>query len=216
MKRLYIYLSGSIQKSHTASTSVWTNTHITQMESLFLDKGIEVIFLNPASRLDDLSDSKSVFGRDLLQVYLSDCVLVDGRDRRGVGIGYEMAVANYKNIPVFSWIPKESHYNPKEMEMMGQKLYGWMHPFFHASSANVVNSLEEAVNAISSFNFPARKPLSQGDFIFAAMQHYVETNLERDTEMYDLVTSDSELQARMKSLTVPINNVSNPESKRIG
>ncbi len=204
MKRLYIYLSGSIQKSHTANTSVWTSTHITNMASLFLEKRIEVTFLNPASRSDDLSNSKSIFGRDLLQVYLSDCVLVDGRDRRGIGIGYEMAVANYKNIPVFSWIPKGSHYNPKEMEMMGQRLYDWKHPFFYTSSAKVVDSLEEAVNSISSFNFPTRKPLSQGDFIFAAMQHYVESNLKMDIEMYDLITSDSELQARMKPLAIPI------------
>jgi hypothetical protein len=204
MKRLYIYLSGSIQKSHTANTSVWTSTHTTNMASLFLEKRIEVTFLNPASRSDDLSNSKSIFGRDLLQVYLSDCVLVDGRDRRGIGIGYEMAVANYKNIPVFSWIPKGSHYNPKEIEMMGQRLYDWKHPFFYTSSAKVVDSLEEAVNTISSFAFPVRKPLSQDDFIFAAMQHYVESNLKKDIEMYNLMTNDSELQARMKPLAIPI------------
>lgn len=202
MKRLYIYLSGSIQKSHKESTSVWTNVHITNMKSLFLEKGIEVIFLNPASRGDDLPNSKSIFGKDLLQVYLSDCVLVDGRDKRGVGIGYEMAVANYKNIPVFSWVPKGSHYNPKETEMMGEKLYDWKHPFFYTSSEETVDSLEEAVDSIASFNFPARKPLSQDDFIFPAMQHYIETNLKRDTEMYDLIANESALQARMKPLVM--------------
>lgn len=87
MKKIFIYLSVSIKKSHQESSLLWTDEHIAYMYKIFHEKGIEVIFLNPSSRSDDLSDEKSLFGRDMLQVYLSNYILVDARARRGIGIG---------------------------------------------------------------------------------------------------------------------------------
>ena len=136
MKNLFAYLSGSIKKQHNShkGSSFWTDADMQQMQRLFAAENINIIFLNPASRSDDLSDPKSIFGRDLLQVCASNCVFVDDRERRGVGVGYEMAVANSKGIPVFSWVPHASCYFPKETKLVGQKLYDWKHPFFMAPS----------------------------------------------------------------------------------
>ena len=151
------------------------------------------VFLNPSSRSDDLSDEKSIFGRDLLQVYLSSCVLVDGRERRGVGVGYEMAVANFKKIPIFSWVPYDSHYWPKATILLDQKLTNWRHPFFQNPSVKLVQSLEEAADEISAYKFLEPELLASNDFILPFIQHYIKTNLDKDLEMNSLIKSYDQL-----------------------
>jgi len=200
MRNIFIYLSGSIQKSHEKNSYFWTEEDITKMELLFSELGINVVLLNPSSRSDDLTDEFSLFGRDMLQVYLSSCVLTDGRERRGIGVGYEMAAANFKKIPVFSWVPYNSHYRPKELVMLGQKLFNWNHPFFIIPSIKLVESLEEAVAEIAKFNFCEREPMTASDFILPAMQHYIKTNLERDQEMNSLVNKYSDLSSLVNSI----------------
>jgi hypothetical protein len=86
--KISIYLAGSIKKGHERpDESYWTD------EDMFLLKNnlveYEISFLNPAFRSDNLSDQRSTFGRDMIQVYSSD-VVVDARDRRGLGVGAEM------------------------------------------------------------------------------------------------------------------------------
>jgi len=84
-KQLAIYLAGNIQKGHEdKSRLVWTQSDLDFLEQTVPAK---LTFLNPALRSDDLSDQRSVFGRDMLQVYSSDLVLVDARERRGLGVG---------------------------------------------------------------------------------------------------------------------------------
>ena len=77
MKSIRIYLSGSIQKgsADVVKKSVWTGTDIGMLHEV-LGGVVNLSLLNPTSRSDDLSDYQSVFGRDLLQVYISDLVLV--------------------------------------------------------------------------------------------------------------------------------------------
>lgn len=196
MRKVFIYLSGSIKKdvskSTAASGSFWTAEDLAIITTEAASKGLEVVYLSPASRSDDLSDEKSIFGRDLLQVALSDLVLADGRDRKGVGIGYEIAFANTKKIPVVSWIPPGSHYNPESMEMLGQRLTDWKHPFFSRTST-IVPTLTAAVETIATLDFSCKQALTPTDYPFFDMIHYIRTQLKRDTEMDAIITANAEL-----------------------
>src|SRR5690348_7658831 len=97
--KIAIYLAGSIKKGHEKSDeSFWTEEDMD-----FLKKQIaphEISFLNPAFRTDNLSDQRSVFGRDMVQVFSSNIVFVDARARRGLGVGAEMMWAKVNKIPV--------------------------------------------------------------------------------------------------------------------
>lgn len=108
-KKIAIYLAGSIKKDHEKADSYWTEADMNLLRSEL--HAYEVFFLNPAFRSDDLSDQRSVFGRDMTQVYCADFVFVDARDRRGLGVGAEMMWAKCNRIPVISWVPKDSHYH---------------------------------------------------------------------------------------------------------
>ena len=86
--KISIYLAGSIKKGHEkADESFWTDE-----DMLFLKKNLpeyDVSFLNPAFRSDNLSDQRSLFGRDMTQVFCSDVVFVDARDKRIWGLKNE-------------------------------------------------------------------------------------------------------------------------------
>src|SRR3990172_3687941 len=99
-----IYLAGSIKKGHEKlDESYWTDEDIALLKRS-LGK-YDVAFLNLAFRTDDLTDQLSVFGRDMLQVFSSHIVFVDGRDRRGLGVGAEMMWAKVNRIPLVTWAP---------------------------------------------------------------------------------------------------------------
>lgn len=124
--KISIYLAGSIKKGHErADESFWTDADIS-----FLRKDLsayEVSFLNPAFRSDDLSDQRSVFGRDMTQVFCSDVVFVDARNRRGLGVGAEMMWAKFHKIPVITLAPVDSHYNKRKTTLLGIAVENWVH-----------------------------------------------------------------------------------------
>ncbi len=78
--KIAIYLAGTIKKEHETNDTHWGTEELATLEKALND--YEITFLNPAFRKDNLSDQKSVFGRDMLQVYSSDVVFVDARDER--------------------------------------------------------------------------------------------------------------------------------------
>jgi len=206
MKNVFIYLSGTIRKSHDKDClSEWTPTHLETIRDLFKNEVIHPNFLNPATRSDDLSDEFSLFGRDLLQVYLSDFVLVDMREKRGIGVGYEIAFANFKNIPVVSWAEQHSHYRPHLCEVLGQKLTNWTHPFVSQTSQFLAGTLVEAVEFMAhSCNFN-KKPIQSTDYPLRAIQHYLKTQLEKDTEMRQCIENYKKLTETVKEiLMIPV------------
>lgn len=204
MKNVFIYLSGSIKKSHDVhkdKLDYWTDMEMTELKAHFGAKGYNVVFLNPASRSDDLSDELSLFGRDMLQVYLSDVVLADMRGKRGIGIGYEVAFANFKKIPVVSWSLEGTYYRPHETELVGQKLTHWTHPFVSQTSKQVVNTLEEATNAIiDAISSKDKLSISKDDFPYNAIQHYLATQLIQDLEMKEMISTYPELSGQVDSI----------------
>jgi len=200
-KKIAIYLAGSIKKEHEKSNdSYWSES---EME--FLQDNLptyEISFLNPAFRSDDLSDQHSVFGRDMLQVFCSDIVFVDARERRGLGVGAEMMWAKLHKLPVITLAPKNLHYHKSDTTLLGVPVKDWIHPFVESLSDAIVENLHEGVASIESFLSNTPLPIKDIAYIESAMHHYRATQFHSDKPMKTLIDNSPELELRMKQFNV--------------
>jgi hypothetical protein len=200
LEACHIYLSGSIKKgSQDNRDSFWSDSDLSVIRQAM--DPIRIEFLNPAVRSDDVTDALSTFGHDLFQVYCSDFVLVDARDRRGLGIGVEMAFANYEGIPVVILARKNSYYFRDSLEYLGQKVEPFVHPFVFGLSSYIGYHLEDVSGFIKKHHQTGTRPGASQRRCTEAMQHYVQTNLVRDKVMWDVVSRSQRLQARVASLS---------------
>ena len=199
MSELLIYLSGSIQKGATDSRdSLWADSDLAEIKAGLPD--FDVMFLNPANRSDDLSDYRGTFGRDLFQVTSADLVWVDARDRRGLGVGAEMAVAKQHSIPVISLCPRDSHYHRVDFTFMGQPLAEWIHPFVFGYSDVLVPDIASGCGWIRS---ALGKDLVHGrvqgpETVALAVRHYLDQQLARDVEMRAIIDGSPRLTERIR------------------
>ncbi|MCK5474458.1 MAG: hypothetical protein KAI53_03565 [Candidatus Aenigmarchaeota archaeon] len=170
MKKITIYLSGGIKKGKNDANKSCFNELIKNQIRKKL-KNYEIRFLDPNDAPPNLSDAKAVFGCDLLRVKLSDFVIMDAREKRGVGVGQEMLFAKLNKIPVISVAPKNSHYLRKNLEYLGQKIDEFTHPFIFGSSDAIVETFEDAANWIDEF---IEKPTAvKGiEFVDESIEHY--------------------------------------------
>jgi len=175
-KEITIYLSGSIKKGKgDALSSFWIDK-----DEKYLGENIQVShvrILNPAKANIKRGNPMENFGADLYLVRKSDFVLVDFRERRGIGVGSEITLAKYYKIPVISICPKESHYRrSKVKDVCGEDLHDWIHPFVLGWSDGIVENLKEAVDWINTY---LRNPRPVKDFkiIEDSIRLYVENQL---------------------------------------
>ena len=200
MKSISIYLAGSIKKGHEQTESVWTEEHLTLIKNNL--KEFQVLFLNPAFRTDDLSDQRSVFGRDMVQVFCSDFVFVDARDRRGLGVGAEMMWAKLNNIPVVTWTPKNSHYNKSQTTILGVPVENFIHPFVESLSDMLVEDPVEGAQWIHQTIINPSFKIKGIKDIESAMKYYKEGQLHQDKPMKELLFSSEALKERLQNLKV--------------
>ncbi len=173
MKKITIYLSGGIKKGkNDEKKSCFGEAIKSQIREKL--KNYEIRFLDPNDAPPNLSDAKAVFGCDLLRVKLSDFVIVDAREKRGVGVGQEMLFAKLNKIPVISVAPKNSHYLRKNLEYLGQKIDEFTHPFIFGPSDAIVENFEDAATRIKDF---IEKPntVKGIEFVDESIEHYKNT-----------------------------------------
>ncbi len=198
-KDISLYLAGKIQKAHENPNE----TYWTEIEQDILRRALasfNVHFLNPAIRSDDLSDQRSVFGRDMIQVASADAVFVDARDRRGLGVGAEMMWAKMHSIPVITLSPLGSHYHKSSTSLLGVEVESWRHPFIEGLSDAIVETLEEGAQLLINM-FNEDSPEIKGpSWIHEAMSYYLETQFPSDAPMIDLAKSCPELNARLNQI----------------
>lgn len=198
-KKISIYLAGNIKKGHEKTDeSFWTDE-----DRLFLKKSLpeyEVSFLNPAFRSDNLSDQRSVFGRDMTQVFCSDVVFVDARERRGLGVGAEMMWAKFHKIPVVTLAPKDSHYNKSKTMLLDVSVEDWVHPFVESLSDAIVGNLQEGSTWIRKFVGPTAPQVKDIQYIQSAMQYYRDSQLPHDEPMKALIMANLKLHERVWGL----------------
>lgn len=186
MKPVAIYLSGSIRKGEKDREKIcWEKEDKDFIRNEL--EGTEVVFLDPQERGDQLSDALSVFGRDMTQVINSDFVLVDGRQKRGIGVGVEMLAAKINGIPVISVVPKNTHYHRDRLKYLGQDIRGFVHPAVFAMSDKIADDLAGAMEWIRE-HIKDPKPVKGMHVLEDAMRRYRETQLDRDRGMKDFLS----------------------------
>ncbi len=194
MKKLALYLAGNIQKGHEKESQLfWSDADQTYLRSQLAPHTL--IFLNPATRTDDLSDQMSVFGRDMTQVFIADVVIVDARERRGLGVGAEMMWAKMNNTPVLTLAPHKSHYRKDEVNLLGVKLKNWVHPFVESLSDGLIENLHQGSLWLKQF-LKGDVNIKGPQYIFEAMEHYQSTQLEHDLPMSKLFNAHPQLKER--------------------
>lgn len=199
MEHISIYLAGKIHKGHEEPNEAhWTENDLDELEQGLAP--VQVAFLNPAERGDDLSDAIGIFGRDMMQVFCSDLVLVDARDRRGLGVGSEMMWAKMHHIPVVTLAPPETHYRKSETQLLGQPVQNYIHPFVHSLSDAIVSNLEEAAIWIRANVCAPGQTIKGAQFIRDTMEYYREQQLAGDTPMQDLQSVNKIIARRIASL----------------
>ncbi len=196
-KKISIYLAGTIKKGKDEEHELcWTDEHKKILQEHC--KGVELLFLDPQVRSDDLSDQWSVFGRDMFQVFSSDLVIADARGKRGLGVGAEMMFAKTQRIPLISWLPHHSYYHRKELHFLGQTVESWIHPFVFSLSDFLAPSLEDAARWIETELVTKKCTIKGPETMKSAMNHYLETQLQHDVGMKELVLSNQELTKKFE------------------
>lgn len=193
--QIAIYLAGNIQKGHEKESEIFWSLEDQQclIKELYPCK---LTFLNPATRTDDLSDQKSVFGRDMTQVFFADVILVDARERRGLGVGAEMMWAKMNHIPVLTLAPKNTHYQKNEVKLLGVRVENWVHPFVESLSDAIIINLEEAASWLKKFTEGSIR-IKGPESISEAMLYYQKSQLPHDIPMKQLIESNSRLKTRI-------------------
>lgn len=138
-----IYCSGSIMKGASDEKKLcWSD-----IERLEVTKGAaphEVVFLNPDDPITDPSNTLGQFGRDMYQVMVATAVVVDARERRGIGIGVEMSAAALLGTPIVVVAPRNSKYRADELEYRGVLVRDYVHPHVAALASAVVDDFVAA------------------------------------------------------------------------
>lgn len=195
-EKISIYLAGSIKKDHERTDeSFWTDDDMVFLKKILPD--YDISFLNPAFRSDDLSDQRSVFGRDMTQVFCSDVVFVDARDRRGLGVGAEMMWAKFHKIPIVTLAPKDSHYNKSKTTLLDVAVENWIHPFVESLSDAIVENLSDGAIWIRKFVSAIDPKIKDVKYIQSAMQHYRDSQLTHDEPMKALIMANQKLHKRI-------------------
>ncbi len=141
--KLAVYCSGSIQKGPSdVGKLCWTDRERSEVASGA--RPIDLIFLQPDDPAEDLDDTESLFGRDMYQVKVADAVIVDARERRGIGIGIEMLASRMLGTPLIVVAPDNSYYKMRRVSYRGSTVDNYVHPHLAILADAIVNTFEEA------------------------------------------------------------------------
>jgi len=192
-KRISLYLCGSIAKKHDISEYNWDDKTISELKTNISkhDSNIELLIVDPSVRSDKLSDAKSVFGRDLCAVSDVDIVLVDLRDKRGIGVGAELMFAKMKEKPTMTigWLRENSNYDQKETKVLGVTIKNWIHPFVEELVDYKLYSIQDIALTIANFSKLDMKKSKTS--IQECIQHYEQIYLSDDKPMQSVKQANS-------------------------
>jgi hypothetical protein len=184
MAQKSVYCSGSIIKSAADKGRLcWTDAERAQVK-----KGArpeDIVFLNPDDPITDPTNVLGQFGRDMLQVMIATAVVVDGRERRGIGIGVEMAAAATIGTPIIVVVPRNSHYRQDSLGYRGTTVLDYIHPHIASVATHIAEDFESAGRAVGSI--PARKklPAHAPPWLALAVHEYQKNMLPSDFPMLE-------------------------------
>jgi hypothetical protein len=137
-----VYSSGGVQKPGDTNKLCWTDAERDLLASAA--RPHTLVFFDPDGPVADISNMLALFGRDMYQIQASDVVVVDARQRRGIGIGGELVAAVTLGKPVIVVAPRNSHYRIDRVEYQGAVIENYIHPYLSALAESVVETFEAA------------------------------------------------------------------------
>ena len=143
MKKISIYIAGSVRKDKNDENTVFASDDVKGEIYQALD-GVDVTIFDPNESKILGTKSRPRFGKDCLQVTSSNFIVVDLREKRGIGVGSEMMIARQRKIPVIAVCPPESHYKRHMVFHTGAVNQEWVHPFVESLSDAIVDSFKAA------------------------------------------------------------------------
>ena len=176
-----VYCSGSIQKGPSDSgKTCWTDA-----ERAAITRGahpLDVRFLKPEDPADDLANTVALFGRDMYQVQFGDFVVVDARERRGIGIGVEVLASRVFGTPLVIVAPPNSYYRLKSLSYRGSTVANYVHPHLQILADAIVDDFEQAGAWIRRYIDTPTKPKGP-EILFRAIEKYRAEMLPTDQPM---------------------------------
>lgn len=163
-----IYLCGGIKKTVNDGKIIWS-----EEDKETIRKVLGKVELMDPQRNPERADYLAAFGCDLNDVKKADIVMVDARQKRGVGIGAEMMIAKTMGKPVVSVVPRNSHYRKDVLDHLREIIENWEHPFIFGLSDKVADTVEEAAQWVKGF---LEKPgkVKDGSVVVEAIDYYLE------------------------------------------
>ncbi len=184
-----VYCSGSIAKGNADQKKLcWTDSERNDVSRGSSPE--QVIFLNPDDPISDPQNTLGQFGRDMYQVMIASAVIVDARERRGVGIGVEMAAAATLGTPLIVVVPRNSLYRSDTLSYRGTTVQNYVHPHIASLASAVVDDFVAAGEYLSQL--PSRR-VAETDaapaWLTVAVSEYVSNVLAQDPPMINALRS---------------------------
>jgi hypothetical protein len=177
-----VYCSGSILKGPSDNKRLcWTDS-----ERAEVSKGAapnEVVFLNPDDPIPDPRNTLGQFGRDMYQVMVASAIIVDARERRGIGIGVEIAAAAAMGTPVIAVVPPDTNYRQRTLEYRGVVIEDYVHPHLFALATALVDDFEAAGRRLSDMPTMVDRRAAVPAWLVPAVDEYEKKVLALDSPM---------------------------------
>jgi glycosyltransferase involved in cell wall biosynthesis len=181
---LSIYCSGSIMKGTSDEKKLcWSDLERDQVQ-----KGAgsnRVVFLNPDDPITDPSNTLGQFGRDMYQIMAATAIVVDARERRGIGIGVEMAAAAAMGTPVIVVAPRNSKYRSDVLEYRGVEVKDYVHPHVASLAVGVVDNFIDAGRLLVTLKESADRRRAVPAWLEPAISEYEVNVLSNDAPMVE-------------------------------
>jgi len=178
-----IYLAGNVSNIKGNEDDSWREEFKVKLKER-LD-GIDARFLDPTVRLEHIKDSYTVFAQDVFFASNCDFVIVEAKNKVGIGVGVEMVAAKMHGVPVISVVPKESYYRSidrySEKNLSAELKSNWIHPFVQSLSDVIVENLDEAAKWIKE-HINEKKKIKDHSVINEAIDYYKRYHYDNDEQ----------------------------------
>jgi hypothetical protein len=178
MRPVAVYCSGSVPKGHSQQRAFFWGPK--EREDLARAASpAQIVFFDPTDPLSTFDNLVAVLGRDVFQIEHSDYVVIDARERRGIGIGVELALGVHYSRPVVVVAPPGSYYRSADLPLRGTVVNDYVHPHLAGLSHTVVDTFAAAGGWIRDHQ-QARRDGPAHDLLSRASKAYVDHLLAGD------------------------------------
>lgn len=190
-----IYCSGSIAKGAADQKKLcWGDAERHDVTAGLAPASL--VPLNPDDPIPAGASTLAQFGRDLYQVMVASAVVVDGRERRGIGIGVEMAAAAAMGTPIIVVAPRNSNYRQDKLEYRGAIIEDYVHPHIASLADVVVETFTAAGERLAAFEPVVDRRQRVPTWLEPAISAYESEALSNDPPMLKAL-ADLNIKARV-------------------